>query len=73
MNELDELLFTLNNDLHDVLQRLDKYDTEEQCLKDAIDKLSSNMNEKLGTEAEKSLKKYIGMLKTLPLFICKPL
>ena len=64
MNDFDEMMMALNANLQDVLQKLDKFSSEEESLKDALDKLSSNMKDKLDAKAEESLKKYLGELST---------
>ena len=60
MNQFDEMMMELNANLQEVFQKLDKYASEEESLKDALDKLSINMKDKLDAKAEKSLKKYLG-------------
>ena len=65
MNDFDEMMVALNANLQDVLSKLDKYATEEESLKDALERLSSNMKDKLDAKAEESLKKYLGQLKSL--------
>ena len=68
MNDFDEMMMALNANLQDVLQKLDKFTSEEESLKDALDKLSSNMKDKLDAKAEESLKKYLGELRTFIIF-----
>ena len=65
MNDFDEMMVALNTNLQDVLSKLDKYVSEEESLKDALERLSSNMKDKLDAKAEESLKKYLGQLKSL--------
>ena len=60
MNDFDEMMLALNSNLQDVLHRLDQYAVEEQSLKDALDKMSNSMKDKLDAKAEQSLKKYLG-------------
>ena len=60
MNDFDQMMLGLQKNIEDLLQRLDRYASEEESLKEALEKMNDNMREKLDATAEESLKKYLG-------------
>ena len=62
MNDFDEMMVSLDKNLQDVLQRLDKYATEEESLKESLEKLMEDMQGKLDAKTGESIKKYLGKI-----------
>ena len=56
------MALALERNLQEVLQRLDQYSSEEEGLKQALEQISSDMQDKLDGKAADSLKKYLGEL-----------
>ncbi|XP_065063981.1 paramyosin-like isoform X2 [Rhopilema esculentum] len=59
MNDFDQMMLGLQKSIEDLLQRLDRYASEEESLKEALERMNDNMREKLDATAEESLKKYL--------------
>ena len=62
MNDFDEMMVSLDKNLQEVLQRLDKYATEEESLKESLEKLMEDMQGKLDAKTGESIKKYLGKI-----------
>ena len=60
MSTFDERYQMLDNTLQQALQRLDQYVEQESSLKDALSKLTEDMNSKMDSDTEKKLKKFMG-------------
>ncbi len=60
MSEFDETMATLDQNLRDVLDKVEQYSNEEEGLKNALIKLSQDMKDKLDAKAGEALKKYLG-------------
>eukprot|EP00112_Aurelia_sp_Birch-Aquarium-sp1_P014876 Seg3243.2 transcript_id=Seg3243.2/GoldUCD/mRNA.D3Y31 product="Glutamine-rich protein 2" protein_id=Seg3243.2/GoldUCD/D3Y31 len=59
MNDFDEMMVNLDKNFQEVLQRLDKYATEEESLRESLEKLMDDMQGKLDSKAGESIKKYL--------------
>lgn len=66
MNDFDEMMVNLDKNFQEVLQRLDKYATEEESLRESLEKLMDDMQGKLDSKAGESIKKYLGKM-SMPL------
>lgn len=65
MSTFDERYQMLEQTLQDALNRLDQYVNQEADLKEALDKLNEDLNSKMDSDAEKKLKKFMGVSLTL--------
>eukprot|EP00794_Sanderia_malayensis_P019418 gene19418-21342_t len=59
LSEFDEIMSSLENNLQEVVGKIDHHTSEEEALRDALAKISDDMTDKLDTKAGDSLKKYI--------------